>query len=259
MPAAFDIPQYDIAHSGSAAMRPVAAEVRDISQFRWRDATLGERSALPRLWPVQLSGVVLTGTAGHDTLIGGSGDDTLYGLDGNDNLQGASGDDTLYAGDGDDILIGGTGNDTLYGDTGNDAYYFGLGDGHDVIHSFDHEAQFFVTLNLKLGIHPNEVELERSGVDLIVYLISGETITLAGYFPPLDDPWQWPRAVDEFWFQENFIWEASDILAKLESDTQARANGTAQRRWTGATRPPAAAQGYLVPASAQVSARSLQL
>lgn len=254
MPATFDIPPCEF-----GSMQPIAAEVRDISRFQWRDAGVGGALAAPRMRQVQLSGVVLTGTSGDDTLTGGAGDDTLYGLDGHDALHGGAGNDTLFAGDGDDILGGGTGNDTLYGEFGNDAYYFGLGDGHDVIHGSDHEGQFFVTLNLKLGIHPDEVELQRSGLDLIVHLISGETITLAGYFPPLDDPWQWPRAVDEFWFQEGFVWEAADILARLDSSGQARAPATSAPAWTGGTRAPMAPHGYIVPASAQSVSRGLSL
>lgn len=264
MPAMLDIPHHEL-----GSMRPVAGEVRDVSRFQWRDAGLGGSAALPalrrvrlaeaRLSGAQLSGVVLTGTAGNDTLIGGSGDDTLYGLDGHDNLQGGAGDDTLDAGDGDDILIGGPGNDTLYGNLGNDAYFFGLGDGHDVIHSVDHEGQFFVTLNLKLGIHPDEVALERSGLDLIVRLVSGETITLAGYFPPLDDPWQWPRAVDEFWFQEGHIWETADILARLESGGQMQAGPASRAAWAGGSRAPAPAPSHRAPASAQLRSRGLAL
>ena len=181
-----------------------------------------------RRWRVQLSGQVLTGTAGDDTLTGSAGGDTLYGLDGNDMLLGEGGDDTLYAGDGDDILAGGSGTDALHGELGTNAYVFGLGDGHDRIYQADVAGQFFTTPGLKLGVHPGEVQLERDGLDLIVRLSSAETVTLVGFFPPADDPWQWPRAVDEFWFQEGAIWEMSDILARLPGAATASAD------WRGA-------------------------
>ena len=76
-----------------------------------------------------VTGSVLHGNDGSDTLIGGSADDTLFGdagddillgYGGNDTISGGIGNDILSGGDGNDILSGGTGNDYLYGDNGND-------------------------------------------------------------------------------------------------------------------------------------------
>ncbi|MDD2829552.1 MAG: calcium-binding protein, partial [Sulfuricurvum sp.] len=61
--------------------------------------------------------LVLTGTAGSDTLNGDAIDagsyDTLSGLEGNDTLLGLGGNDILSGGLGDDIMDGGAGVDTL--------------------------------------------------------------------------------------------------------------------------------------------------
>ncbi|MEI2456596.1 MULTISPECIES: calcium-binding protein [Lysobacter] len=227
MPALFDVPQHEF-----ASLPAVAGEVRQVGDMEWGRATRDAlRYPAGRLWRVQLSGQVLTGTTGDDTLTGGAGDDTLYGLDGNDLLLGEGGNDTLYAGDGDDILAGGSGDDALHGELGNDAYVFGLGDGHDRIHQSDVEGQFLTILVLKPGVHPDQVQLERDGLDLVVRLASAETVTLAAFFPPADDPWQWPRAVDQFWFQEGAAWEMSDILARLPGAA------TASAGWRGGVSP----------------------
>ncbi|MFN3460301.1 MAG: calcium-binding protein [Oceanibaculum sp.] len=82
-------------------------------------------------------GMILSGTAGDDTLrggdgddliIGGGGNDVLYGGAGNDTILGGSGNDTLYGEDGDDLLFGGAGNDWLDGGAGNDTLHGGAGD-----------------------------------------------------------------------------------------------------------------------------------
>lgn len=72
--------------------------------------------------------LVVTGTAGNDTLFGvgafddtlygGAGNDSLYGYDGNDILEGGAGNDTLDGGRGADILRGGAGDDYLGGVSG---------------------------------------------------------------------------------------------------------------------------------------------
>ncbi len=71
--------------------------------------------------------LILTGTAGDDSLAGGSGNDTLSGGAGNDTLIGSSGNDSLDGGTGNDILDGGTGNDTVLGGDGNDVVKLSAG------------------------------------------------------------------------------------------------------------------------------------
>lgn len=71
---------------------------------------------------------LLFGGAGHDLLYGGAGNDTIFGDSGNDTLFGEAGDDLLFGGAGDDWLDGGAGNDTLEGGAGNDTLIGGEGD-----------------------------------------------------------------------------------------------------------------------------------
>ncbi|MDX5403568.1 MAG: hypothetical protein LPK02_15515, partial [Rhodobacterales bacterium] len=80
--------------------------------------------------------LLLTGSAGEDTLTGGNGNDTLDGGDGRDRLSGAGGNDSLLGGasndqlfgnDGDDRLLGQNGNDQLDGGAGNDDLRGGIG------------------------------------------------------------------------------------------------------------------------------------
>ncbi|WP_299937036.1 calcium-binding protein, partial [uncultured Pelagimonas sp.] len=81
-------------------------------------------------------GVVLTGTAGADSLTGTIGADTIIGLEGNDTLTGAASGDSIDGGTGsdrllgeagDDVLLGGDGADSLYGQDGDDVLEGGLG------------------------------------------------------------------------------------------------------------------------------------
>ena len=67
------------------------------------------------------AGDILTGGAGHDTLMGDDGDDRLIGGAGNDTLNGAFGSDHIEGGTGNDSVTGCWGDDTLLGNAGDDA------------------------------------------------------------------------------------------------------------------------------------------
>ena len=155
---------------------------------------------------------VLYGGEGADTLEGGHHSDWLEGGEGNDVLYSYTstsdelsiGTDTLLGGAGDDRLYGhsageaifvgsilfhgGTGNDLLFGGEGGfNYYYFERGDGTDVVYSggqgtilFDHWSS---------DANPQselvdwlDIELERSGDDLIVSYGDGDRITIANQF-----------------------------------------------------------------------------
>lgn len=78
-----------------------------------------------------LSGSLIEGFGGNDTLIGGDGDDTIAGGDGGDSIEAGSGNDNVSASDGDDVVLGGVGNDSIGGGLGNDS--IDGGDGDDII------------------------------------------------------------------------------------------------------------------------------
>lgn len=76
-----------------------------------------------------MSGDMLSGTRGANSLQGLDGDDTLNGRSGNDILFGQGGDDTISGGSGNDLIVGSTGVDNMTGGTGADRFFFdGLAD-----------------------------------------------------------------------------------------------------------------------------------
>lgn len=81
------------------------------------------------------SALRIYGGPGHDTIFGSPEADELYGddgsgnaADGNDTIYGRAGDDLIRAGAGNDIVYGEEGHDWIRGDGGNDVLYGGPGD-----------------------------------------------------------------------------------------------------------------------------------
>ena len=68
--------------------------------------------------PPLISGLILAGGAGNDTLYGLAGNDTLDGGDDNDILFGGAGNDTIYGGAGNEFIVPGDGSDLVYGGSG---------------------------------------------------------------------------------------------------------------------------------------------
>jgi len=83
--------------------------------------------------PDLLTGQLIVGTDGDDTLVGGPGGDTIQGLGGNDLLLGNDGDDILDGGSGDDQVFGGAGNDLIVGGTGEGEDLLDGGTGRDTV------------------------------------------------------------------------------------------------------------------------------
>ncbi|MDY0969042.1 beta strand repeat-containing protein, partial [Sphingomonas sp. CFBP9021] len=121
----------------------------------------------------------LDGGDGDDQLTGGSGNDVLVGGAGTDVLGGDEGDDTLQGGAGNDTLAGGAGNDTLAGEAGDDTYLIGRSTGIDVITDADGANRIV----FEAGIDRNSIWLSRSGNDLRIGVIGGDTaVTYTGFF-----------------------------------------------------------------------------
>jgi len=126
----------------------------------------------------------MNGGEGNDTLYGGSGNDYLYGVNGNDLLYGGDGTDVVYGGLGNDMLSGGAGtNDWLTGDAGDDTYLFAGGDGNTTINNYDVGTNRNDVLLFDAGIVPDDVVLSRSGNNLKLTLHStGEIVTVFNHF-----------------------------------------------------------------------------
>lgn len=84
----------------------------------------------------EVTGAVIVGTIGSDSLRGTAGNDLIFGLEGSDSIRGLGGDDclaggagsdSLHGGEGEDVLLGGEGSDSLRGNEGDDRLFGGGG------------------------------------------------------------------------------------------------------------------------------------
>ncbi len=101
----------------------------------------------------------------------------IIGTNTTDNLVGGAGGDALY---------GGAGNDMLDGGLGNDAYVFNIGDGQDIISSYDPEVGKLDTVWFGADVLPANVTAARSKTnsnDLVLSIVgTTDTLTIANYF-----------------------------------------------------------------------------
>ncbi len=124
---------------------------------------------------------LLFGDAGADLVYGNLGDDTAYGGDGDDTVRGGQGNDVLDGGVGDDWLAGDIGDDTLTGGTGADTFFFSVGAGHDRITDFSFaDGDLIFVERPGFTIEPPGY---RGGIDMVIRLETGESLTLASVAP----------------------------------------------------------------------------
>ena len=157
-------------------------------------------------------------TEGNDVLRGTDVGDVLNGWGGNDRLYGRGGDDTLIGDVGNDALDGEAGNDGLRGGIGSDTYRFGRGDGHDTIIEDSWQRGQSDRIELKGGIAPDDVRLERvrtvngwqvdDGLRLTIR-DTGETLTVKNHFNASDR-----YAVEEIVFADGTVWDAETITSR---------------------------------------------
>ncbi|MBC6980597.1 S-layer family protein [Caulobacter sp. 17J80-11] len=97
-------------------------------------------------------------------------------------LNGTAGADTLTGGAEDDVFTGGLGADILNGGYGSDTYIYAAGDGADIIQDFGTGAGNTDILSLT-NLNPGDVALSASGYNLLVTVKStGQQITVANHF-----------------------------------------------------------------------------
>ncbi|NCC20839.1 MAG: type I secretion C-terminal target domain-containing protein [Alphaproteobacteria bacterium] len=127
------------------------------------------------------------GTNGDDVMVddraGGNISNELVGYDGNDTIRGLDGHDKLVGGDGDDILEGGTGDDFLIGGSGDEVYLYESGNDtivEEVSGGYD-ELHIMASTGLTKAAFEANGDLFRMGDDLMIFLPSGETVTIDGY------------------------------------------------------------------------------
>ncbi|MCL5770151.1 MAG: hypothetical protein M1588_02390, partial [Planctomycetes bacterium] len=159
-----------------------------------------------------------TPTEGSDVLRGSNFDDLLDARGGNDQLFGRGGKDTLIGGAGNDVLDGGAGNDELRGGIGSDTYRFGRGDGNDTIIEDSWQQGETDRIELKAGVQPSDVRLERvrtvSGWQVsddlkIIIRDTGEMLTVKNHFNESNR-----YAVEEIAFADGTLWDAESIKSR---------------------------------------------
>jgi VCBS repeat-containing protein len=144
---------------------------------------------------------VLDGTEIVDRLNGFAGNDILDGGKGDDELDGGNDNDILIGGNGNDILIGNTGNDQLEGSIGDDVYIIDAGDGDDTIL----ETDGIDKVVFGEGLSVTDLNVSRSGDNLILSFSSGQSITVADWFDESN------AIVEQFIFTENNLLTIDNI------------------------------------------------
>jgi len=149
------------------------------------------------------------GNEGDDFLDGGAGDDYLYGDAGADILLGGEGLDRLYGGVGNDILDGGAGNDQLSGGEGSDTYIFGVGSGNDTVNNYDRSANRFDVVLVGDGLNKQDVQLTRTGNDLMIKLMDhDDTLRVSRFF---DQDATAGYQIDQILFGDGQAWSLHEI------------------------------------------------
>jgi hypothetical protein len=104
-----------------AVSRAEAARMLDHVVARVSRIDLGDRGDRPDDdWLTDISGMVVRGHDGRDTISGSDGNDRIKGNDGHDAIDGRRGDDAIQGSRGDDDIEGGAGRDRLKGGSGED-------------------------------------------------------------------------------------------------------------------------------------------
>ncbi|MED5606977.1 calcium-binding protein [Pseudomonas sp. JH-2] len=150
---------------------------------------------------------------GANLVVGGSNNGLLSGTDTDDLLLGVPDNESLSGGQGNDTLVGGAGNDYLHGGNGSDVYYFERGWGQDRIHNYDGSNDKIDAIEFGSDISFEEIQLSRSGSDLILSLKGGDDrITLINY---LFNDGNNQYRLEEIRFADGTTWDIEQVKALL--------------------------------------------
>jgi Ca2+-binding RTX toxin-like protein len=116
---------------------------------------------------------------GNDILDGGIGDDSLSDLGGNNVLLGGAGNDSIQTDAGHNLIAGGSGNDSIKTGNGKNIIAFNRGDGADTVITSSASRN---TISFGKGIAYADLNLSRSGDDLILDAGSGDALTFKNWY-----------------------------------------------------------------------------
>ena len=129
-----------------------------------------------------LTGNIVFGREGHDTIHGTKGNNTLHGGQGDDTLYGLAGNDKLYGAEGDDRLDSGVGNDWLIGGIGNDTFVIGNNAGSDTIVDFNNDIGYNDVIEFSSSLFQSFTDLAANAIqaknDVLVTLNSTDYLTV---------------------------------------------------------------------------------
>ncbi|AWT49665.1 triacylglycerol lipase [Psychrobacter sp. YP14] len=129
-----------------------------------------------------LSGNIVFGRDGDDTIQGTKGNNTLHGGEGSDVLYGLGGNDKLYGAEGDDRLDGGAGNDWLIGGIGNDTFVVNNNAGSDTILDFNNDIGYHDIIEFSSSLFNDLTSLAshtiQSKADVLVALNANDYLTV---------------------------------------------------------------------------------
>ena len=151
----------------------LAEEVRQIVVRGSHGDDLIDLSAVSIGTYPNMTGVLIVGGPGDDTLIGSSFGDVIDGNGGNDQITGGAGDDQLSGSHGHDVLQAGPGNDVVLGGWGRDSLSGGAGD--DVLNGQDGRDTLMEAVDADLTL--SDTQLTGLGVDRLGRI---ETAQLSG-------------------------------------------------------------------------------
>lgn len=166
--------------------------------------------------------ILFAGSEEAETIIGSRAADVLTGQGGEDVLLGGAGRDILDGGAGNDVLRGGGvigwGNQVYDGNGEGDTYRFGRSDGNDTIIEDSWQQGETDRIELKAGVLPSDVRLERvrtvSGWQFsddlkITIRDTGETLIVKNHFNESNR-----HAVEEIAFADGTLWDVEAIKSQ---------------------------------------------
>ena len=125
--------------------------------------------------------------------------------------------DSIKGSIGNDIYEGGLGNDVLEdtGESSADIYRFSLGDGQDTIM----DAGGVDRIEFGERIEPSWVTVRSNGLDMVISLITGDSITITNMFDPVTGALVSEHAIETLRFADGVEWNLENMHAEALRDS----------------------------------------